>query len=196
MSINAPLVLQCRSCRTIIGDSLAMVGSDEASQTLTLCNVQNLRIVVKGGGKRCVCETCGEALGIYARSNYVLDVEMISSYEIGSTGIAEDAQAPAKTGAKELLDDVSQDIAAMKNVMLHFSERLKSLESENAKSKAEGLELRRELAALAAKGNGSAMAAPVASRQVLANGEAKRPAASAAGEEGSASPPLRRSRRR
>jgi hypothetical protein len=34
--VNGPLVFQCRSCLTIVGDSWSFVSSDEDAKTITL----------------------------------------------------------------------------------------------------------------------------------------------------------------
>ena len=34
--IDAPLVFQCKGCRSVLGDSLSFLVSDEATRTITL----------------------------------------------------------------------------------------------------------------------------------------------------------------
>uniref|UniRef100_A0A7R9UCL1 Protein yippee-like n=1 Tax=Pinguiococcus pyrenoidosus TaxID=172671 RepID=A0A7R9UCL1_9STRA len=133
--VDAPLVFQCRRCERIIGDSWALVETSEVEHTLTLSGVSDK---VRRRGQKLCCANCNSVLGRDAAIGCVLDVDKIQSYALGSSGMAAAAPAAAEQGAAEN----DGDLAKIKNVLLHFHERLCSLEDAGLMDRLASLERR------------------------------------------------------
>ncbi len=105
--MERPAVLQCRQCRTIVGDSLAMIGSNSEENAISLssaCNVvisDDFTTSKSGADVGCtyrpvICEesTCQSVLGkVYVtttrkfdpfRDAFTFDVTRLVSYVVGS----------------------------------------------------------------------------------------------------------------
>mmetsp|Transcript_45799 Transcript_45799/g.143277 ORF Transcript_45799/g.143277 Transcript_45799/m.143277 type:complete len:177 (-) Transcript_45799:140-670(-) len=164
---HAALVFSCRTCGTIVGDSLGIAAMDGAAKRLSLVGAVNVDVAARGAAA-VTCSGCSRRLG-RKRRFYELDTDQIQSYELGSAGVA---SGVAEGGNDELMGPLpppspqpeqqqqqeppsppqgaagasAADTVKMKNVMLHFHERLCTLEDAGVMERLAALE--REVAAL------------------------------------------------
>lgn len=146
-AIKAPLVFQCRNCKTIIGDSFSWVCSMEELKTLTLSATAPLKVCAQletsqqqfdlGSTFNSLECHCGVQIGrVYKttarhldaiRDLFTFNLDCISSYQLG-TGLAlaqEDfLNIPS---ALELKDAVT----AIQQVVIAIEARLAKIEAQN-----------------------------------------------------------------
>jgi hypothetical protein len=118
--VTRPVVFQCKRCRSILGDSLALVGVNPVLQVVVLARTRGVRLSDKLEMSRdaaddastfhaAYCESCGSHVGRVFRTTpatldplrdmYSLDRSALQSYQIGSGGSALDFAAPTRSPA-------------------------------------------------------------------------------------------------
>ena len=138
------VVLQCRSCRTIVGDTSSLVMKNRgviAIETATsVTRAPETRTSKEGNDRGCTysllsCSTCEATLGrLYLttpramdnmRDCYTFDTAALSTYAVGS---AADDAAPT-LGAPDATDELRADLTKVQDVLLGLHTRLTNLEA-------------------------------------------------------------------
>uniref|UniRef100_A0A7S3JQU0 Mis18 domain-containing protein n=1 Tax=Aureoumbra lagunensis TaxID=44058 RepID=A0A7S3JQU0_9STRA len=163
-----PLVFQCIECKTIIGDSLSLVVTDEDLQAVVVDYVRDVVDMAneiqtadstgRNSGttfKELTCSSCEARLGRFyvsvprtlsaLRDRYAIDIEAISSYELGAPGpppedndhngsmtFAVNGSIVSRIDSLEF--DLRDEIRKVQGVILSLHERLQALENTNTKS--------------------------------------------------------------
>ena len=144
---NAPIIFQCSSCLTIIGDSFNMVCTDHEMETISLSGVSNvLRSETEstsgdGPDRGCtfvvlLCSHCQKIVGrIYigtskpldhVRDLFTLHSNSIVSYTLGTS----DFTTARPQNAVFAEPEVDLRVFKMQNVILSLSERIAKLEDD------------------------------------------------------------------
>ena len=145
-----PLVFQCRSCNTIVGDSLSIESTNERLGALTLTRVSSLQRVDdittstapgdRGSTYQALqCVACGASVGkVYVttvpdldalRGRYTLDTEAICSYELGGGGGAGGAELLPSTVSTPVEAELRAELSKIQGVILSLHERLAAVEN-------------------------------------------------------------------
>ncbi|KAJ1984906.1 hypothetical protein H4R34_000357 [Dimargaris verticillata] len=152
--IQAPLVFQCATCATIVGDSFAWVAAVEDLNCVVLNGTGSGTIALgsatttvdsgpDAGCTYCLltCTECANPLGKFyqstttqwdiVRNSYTLDVSMVKTYELGRTKAPE----PTSRSCDSLMDfystaSVTRSITQMKKMMCVFNDRLERIEKQ------------------------------------------------------------------
>ena len=146
---SQPLVFYCRGCKSIVGDSLNVVSTEEALEVLVLerihRNVRESEVETEksllGGGRAAVralrCASCEATLGhfyvrvprsaLVLRGRYALETRSIRSYELGKAEGDDDDDLVTRVDRLET--DLKDDIRKVQGVLLALHERVQALEA-------------------------------------------------------------------
>lgn len=155
-AIAGPLVFSCGKCRTIIGDSLSLVGTHAQLKTITLAAASKITrteelVTSKVGldkGSTFVnlnCFNCSALLGRYylttpkgldeLREKFSFLIENISSYELGKYEYGEAVDAPNPTLEESRVEsqqkpslELEENILKIQHVVLGLENRLSRVE--------------------------------------------------------------------
>ena len=163
---KSTVIFQCAACRTIVGDSLALVRADEAREHVTLSAACNLRVNKAHARAKaaraspdafnelaCAGPDCSNVLGKQwlltsaemdeLRGLFTLETAKLLTYEPGAAtstveSETEDGRAVLAPGhgagpgldipSAAQVDALTAELVKLQEVMLHFDERLESLE--------------------------------------------------------------------
>jgi hypothetical protein len=157
VEVHSPVVFQCQTCRSIIGDSLAFIISCAKTRTLSLSYVTNIQrsstTLTSSHGidqgstyQELLCSQCQCVLGKYylatttalddCRDLYTIDTDVITSYTIGLETPEEERNYFGADQVTEYQKNVASiqkllhNVETLKDIVYGFDEKMSKLQSE------------------------------------------------------------------
>ena len=140
------VVLQCRSCRTIVGDTSSLVmkkrGVIAIETAVSVTRARETRTSKEGDDRGCTyallsCATCDAHLGRWymttpramdaMRDCHAFDAAALTTCSVGSSAAGDDAAAAL--GAPDPTEELRADLTKVQDVLLGLHTRLTNLEA-------------------------------------------------------------------
>jgi hypothetical protein len=155
-ALNGPLVFSCGNCRTIIGDSLSLIGTHAQLRTITLSAASKITrtedlLTSKTGVDKgstfvnLTCFSCSSLVGKYylttpkglddLRERFSFTIDNITSYELGKSEYGQIEMNPEPpvviSSNNGIGEDEDENILKIQHVILGLESRINKLEEEH-----------------------------------------------------------------